>query len=399
MDALSFLFAIAMLVVGVGAGLAIGFGAGSRKAAAAAQQATLDADRAKEISQAALADALGRLAEINNQQQEQARKQANDDAARQEKTVLDLVNPIDQKLKQLTETLQLIEQSRVADSTELKQNLLGLGQLTDRLQIETHKLASAMTDNKARGSWGELQLKRVVELAGMMQHCDFVTQETITADGGRLRPDLIVKLPQSRAIVVDAKVPMSAYLNSVSSQTEEERRSYAKQHARDVLTHVNELAKRNYTDYVSDALDFVVMFVPGDPFLTAAFEAQPSLFEDAIEKGVFMASPGSLIALLRAISFGWRQEQLAEHAKDIAKVGEELHARVATFSGHFKKIGESLKRANERYNDAVGSLERSVMPSIRKLEEKGVKSSKAIDDPDQLDVTTRQLSLGTDDSL
>lgn len=375
-------------LVGLCIGLGVGISIRSRRAASD----PLDVDRTRDIANAALADTMQRLLEVNNRLQEEAIARAAADATRQERTVHDLVDPVDRQLKALNETLGRIEQHRTADSSALLTTLRQLGGVTTSLQRETQTLATAMKDNKARGTWGEMQLQRVVELAGMVEHCDFVTQQTVAGDDGRLRPDLVVKLPQAKAIVVDSKVPMSAYLDAVSSEDPVARQALLDQHTRDIISHVNELERRDYSAYVDGALDFVVMFVPGDTFLSAAFESKPSFFDDAISRGVFPASPGTLIALLRAISYGWRQERLAENAEEIARLGRELHNRVATFAENFAKVGSALTTATRTYNDAVGSLEQRVLVTTRRFEEQGVRSGKEIPDLSPVEGTTRTLS-------
>jgi DNA recombination protein RmuC len=309
-----------------------------------------------------------------------------------EKVVNDLVTPIDTRLGTLQDALVELDRSRTADSARLTELLGQLSVTTNSLQSETKILATAMKDTRARGSWGELQLQRVVELAGMVEHCDFITQTTFEGENGALRPDLVVRLPQSKAVVVDSKVPMQAYLEAVNCHDPAIERGLLEQHAKAVALHVDQLRRRDYSTYVDGALDFVVMFVPGDAFLTAAFEARPSLFDDAIGRGVFLATPGTLIALLRAIAYGWRQEQLTESSAEIARLGQELHQRVAKFAEHLAKVGKSLDGASKSYNDAIASLESRVLVTTRKLADHGVSSAREIPSPTALATVAQPLT-------
>lgn len=384
-------FAIALLI-GLVAGIALGFAVGAVLTRSRSGPDTVsDEERLRDLAARVLADSQQRLVEMNTAQQEAIASQAAQAAQRQEKSVHDLVDPIDRKLRELDESLKKIETSRAAQSGELRESLGNLTQLTTTLSRETQILATAMKDNKARGGWGEMQLQRVVELAGMIEHCDFVTQATVSGEDGRLRPDLVVQLPQSRAIVVDSKVPMSAYWDSINAEDPTTRKALLEQHTRDVMGHVNELQKRNYSGYVTGALDFVVMFVPGDAFLDAAFESKASWFEDSIAKGVFPASPGTLVALLRAIAYGWRQEQLADNAEEIAKLGRQVHERVAGLAANFTKVGKSLVSAADAYNETIGTLEGRLLPATRKMEERGIKSAKEIPDLVPIEVVPRPL--------
>ena len=380
---------LAGATLGLLAGLLLGAARAQRSLAA---RSATDAERFRELSAAILAESQQRLVDMNaTRMRELTEATARDDAQR-EKTVRSLVEPIDMNLRQLSEKLVEIERSRTNDSAELRTTIGGLDQITRSLQAETHTLASAMKDTRARGSWGEMQLQRVVELAGMIEHCDFVTQTTVEGDDGRLRPDLVVKLPQSRSIVIDAKVPMSAYLDAVGSDDPGQRAALLQQHTRDLLAHVTELQRRNYSTYVEGALDFVVMFVPGDTFLNAAFEAKPSWFDDAISRGVLPASPGALVALLRAISYGWQQDRLAQNAEEIAAIGAEMHQRLIVFAEKLVKVGTGLTSATRHYNEAVGSLESRVLVSARRLREKGVQAPSEIESIQPLDLTTRLFS-------
>lgn len=377
------------VLLGLLAGLLLGAARAERSRSASS---AAEAERFRELSAAILAESQQRLVDMNaTRMRELSESTAREDDQR-ERTVRSLVEPIDTNLRQLSEKLVEIEQSRTRDSAELRTTITGLDQITRSLQTETHTLATAMKDTRARGSWGEMQLQRVVELAGMIEHCDFITQTTVDGDDGRLRPDLVVKLPQARSIVIDAKVPMSAYLDAVGSDDPERRAALLQQHTRDLLAHVTELQRRNYSTYVDGALDFVVMFVPGDTFLNAAFEARPSWFDDAISRGVLPASPGALVALLRAISYGWQQDRLAQNAEEIAAIGAEMHQRLITFAEKLVKVGSGLTTATKHYNEAIGSLESRVLVSARRFREKGVQVPTEIEPMQPLELTTRLFS-------
>jgi len=405
---MNIVIAFLALLAGLSLGLLFGFQRGTSKgqadgralgaseaeavAAARIEAAQAEIERARTDTAASVKAGLQELIEANAKQQQELLARATDATNRQEKTVHDLVNPIDENLRRLNEKLIELEEKRTTDSASLSTTIIGLKELTSSLQRETQHLASAMKDNKARGNWGELQLKRVVELAGMTEHCDFDIQHHVSDSEGAGRPDLIVRLPQTKAIVVDSKVPMSAYMNAINTEDAEARTGFLKQHATDVMAHVDVLAKRDYTRLVDGSLDFVVMFVPGDTYLTAAFEARPTFFEDAISRNVFPASPGTLIALLRAIAFGWQQDRLTQNAEEIRALGAQMHDRLVTFSDNLSKVGNALTSATKNYNAAIGSLEGTVLVTARKLKEKGVPSNKEIETPTVVEEPTRLFS-------
>jgi DNA recombination protein RmuC len=290
------------------------------------------------------------------------------------------VRPIGEQLEKVDSKIQDLEKGRAA----LMQQLGGL-------LAQTGSLARALRAPQARGRWGELQLKRVVELAGMLEKCDFTQQETLQGDEGRLRPDLIVHLPGGKRLVVDAKVPLTAYLDSLEAQTEDERRALLRLHARHLRNHVGELARKAYWDQLEHSPEFVVLFVPNEAIFATAMEQDPQLMEGAFSEKVLLASPTTLIALLRAAAFGWRQERLAEDAQAIASLGRELHKRLGRMADHFARVGKGLASAVGAYNETVGSLERMVAPAARRLGEKAAPSEPVMDALPDVDVTPRAL--------
>jgi len=314
------------------------------------------------------------------------------EARARERAVEGLVRPIDERLGHLQDALVALDRQRAAEASQLREMVSQLRSTTETLHSETKVLATAMKDTRARGAWGELQLRRVIELAGLVEHCDFVTQATVAGDDGTLRPDVVVRLPGAKAVVIDAKVPMQAYLQAVESDDPERQRQLLEAHGRAVVTHVDALRGRDYARWVEGSIDFVVMFVPGDAFLTAAYEARPTLFDDAVGRGVFLATPGTLIALLRAVAFGWRQERLAESSAEVARLGRELHQRIGTFADHLARVGGALDRATRSYNEAVGSLESRVLVTTRKLAHHGVTAPTPLTPPGTVDTAVRPLT-------
>jgi DNA recombination protein RmuC len=239
----------------------------------------------------------------------------------------------------------------------------------ESLRTETGNLVTALRNPSTRGRWGEMQLRRAVEMAGMLRHCDFVEQATVAGDDGRIRPDVVVRLPGSKSAVIDAKVPLHAYLAAVEATDDGVQTARLRDHARQVRTHIDTLASKAYWSQFADAPDFVVMFLPGDQLLAAAFEHEPALMEHAVANRVLIATPVTLIALLRSIAYGWQQENLAENARQIADAGRVLHERLGTFGGHLRKVGANLDRAVGAFNEAVGSYDARVMPAARRLGE------------------------------
>ena len=269
----------------------------------------------------------------------------------------------------------------------------GLATSQLQLQAETGNLVKALRTPHIRGRWGEIQLRRVVELAGMVQYCDFNEQANVTTEDGRIRPDVIVRLPGNRCIVVDAKVPFEAFYESISATDDGIRVERLKEHARLVRTHIGHLSRKSYWESVQPTPEFVLLFLPGENFYSAALEQDPKLIEDGINQRVIIATPTTLIALLKAISYGWQQEQRAANADEVGKLGKELYDRLRTFVNYFADIGRNLDRALESYNKGVGSLEARVMVTARKFKERGAIAGEEVEIIESVDKSTRILTL------
>lgn len=292
---------------------------------------------------------------------------ANGDLDLKKQEVQSLVEPIRTSLAQVDEKLQALDKSRAESQGALEAMLKGMGEAQKALTSETQALVTALRNPTGRGQWGELQLERVVELAGMVEHCDFTTQHQVNGDNGTQRPDLVVHLPGDKVVIVDAKAPMSAYLEAIEAGDEPARDAALDRHARQVRTHVDQLAKREYSDQFSEAPDFVVLFLPGEAFFAAACQRDPSLLEDAVSRGVIPASPTTLITLLKAVSYGWQQERIARNAEAIRDAGIELYRRMSKLGDHMGRIRAGLGGAVAAYNNAIGSIETRVLPAARRF--------------------------------
>ena len=303
-----------------------------------------------------------------------------------------LVKPLGDSLAEMTKQIRSLEQARSTAYGTLTEQVRSLISTQDLLRTETGNLVKALRAPIVRGRWGEVQLKRVVELAGMIERCDFFQQESVDTESGRLRPDMRVQLPGGKNIVVDAKAPLQAYLDALEAPTDELRITKLKEHARQVRDHMVKLGAKNYWDHLQPTPEFVVMFLPGEAFFSAALEQDPSLIEQGVNQRVILATPTTLIAVLRAVAYGWRQEQLAENAQRIADLGKDLYERMGTMAGHIEDIGGDLNKAVGSYNKVVGSLERMVLPAARRFKELGVGGNKQIPELNPVDNAPRQLS-------
>lgn len=310
-----------------------------------------------------------------------------------EKT-LEKVRPLREALLRYEKQIDEMEKARQKDYGGVNQHLQALGSANQQLVHETAGLKNALRKPDVKGRWGELQLKRVVEAAGMSGQCDFVEQLSVETDEGRRRPDLVVKLPGERTIVVDSKVSTDAYLDAVAAEDEAQRKEHLERYARAIRTHVQQLSKKAYWDQFERSPDYVVMFVAGESFFSAALEQDRGLIEDAMRKKVILASPTTLIALLRTVAHCWQQQKQLDNAAEIAETAKDLFDRVCKFAEHLGRIGDNLRRATEAYNASVGSWERRVLPMSRRIAELGVFSKDGeINELTAIDVTPRSLPL------
>ena len=304
----------------------------------------------------------------------------------------DLINPVSVALKTVETHIRELESKRESAYGEVRHYLDTMKTSQQELRQETAGLVRALRSPGARGRWGEVQLKRVIELAGMINHCDFFEQKTLTTESATMRPDVIVRLPSGRSVVVDAKVPLEAYLDACEATDESERTNKLKLHARQVRTHIGNLKNKSYYQAIQPAPEFVVLFLPSEVFYSAALEQDPSLIEHGADEGVIIATPTTLIALLKAVAYGWNQEKLTQNAQTVSDLGRDLHERLVVVCEHIERLGKSIGQTVEAYNKTVGSMESRVLVSARKFKELGAaRENEVIPDLTEVDREPRPL--------
>ena len=320
------------------------------------------------------------------------------------KAIADLVQPLKDSLARVDGTLQEVEKDRAGSSAKLDEQLRALAHTHQSLQLETNKLVRALRSPNQRGRWGEVQLRNVVERSGMVAYCDYAEKESVTTDGRRLTPDMIVRLPNGACIVIDSKVPIDAYLNAADLTDDHLREALMKEHARQVRDHIKSLGAKSYWARFSPAPELVVMFLPGDPLLSTALQVDPSLFEFAVDQRVIPASPLTLVALLRTVATAWQQQRLAENAEEIQAMGKELYERLTTMAEYVAQVGTALRKAGAAYDDFVGSLDARVLVSARRFRDLGVSAPKDLPDIPPVHIEMREpraaeLRVPTQESL
>lgn len=316
-----------------------------------------------------------------------------------EKAIETMLTPIREALAKTEQQMARIEKERAETFGSLKSSLESVALGQQALQRETRTLVNALRRPEVRGQWGELTLRRLAELAGMVEHCDFKEQVHVRTEDGSLRPDMIVHMPDGRDLVVDVKTPLDAYLEAVDAPTDELRAAALRRHAQQIGERVRQLGAKSYWSQFENSPDFVILFIPGDQFLSAALAESPNLLEDAIRQDVIIATPSSFVALLKAVAYGWRQMALAQNAETIRTLAEDLYKRLAVFASHLTKMGRNLGTTVDAFNSAVGSLERQVLPGARKFTELGVRPDREIEQVEPIDRLTREPQIKEADDL
>lgn len=323
--------------------------------------------------------------------------EAKADLQSREHAIEQLVKPINDALLKTTKQIYDIEKERKESYGSLRSTLTQMAQGQQSLQQETQNLVQALRRPEVRGQWGEMTLRRLAELSGMVAHCDFYEQTNTNTESGRIRPDMIVRLPEKREIIVDAKTPLDAYLSAIQAQDDTTRKIELKRHAQIIRQRAKELAAKNYWAEYTQSPEFVVLFIPGEHFLSAALEIDPALLEDTIRSNVILATPTNFIALLRAVSYGWKQQALTENAQAIRELGETLYKRLSVFNRHLSKLGASLNSSVEHFNKTVGSMEKQVVPSGKRFLDMGISTKEEINSIAPIETQVRRVKEADDD--
>ncbi|MEI6562034.1 MAG: DNA recombination protein RmuC [Verrucomicrobiota bacterium] len=352
--------------------------------------------RLSETFQALSAEALRRnntsFLELANVSLERFQESAKGDLEKRQTAITELVKPVRESLDKVDAKIQEIEKSRAGAYEALTAQVKNMMEAQGRLRTETTHLAQALRSPVVRGRWGEVQLRRVVEMAGMLAHCDFVEQTSVATETGRQRPDLVVRLPGGRQIVVDAKAPLAAYLEAFDMRDETTRTLKLAAHAAHIRSHIDALSKKAYWEQFAQAPEFVILFLPGESFFSAALEHDPALIEYGTERRVILATPTTLISLLKAVFYGWRQENLAKNAEEISRLGRELYKRLSDMGGHMEKMGRSLNSAVEHFNKLAATTESRVLVTARKFRDlEPAQPGDELEPPAQVETAARQL--------
>lgn len=318
--------------------------------------------------------------------------QASNLFTQKEAAINQTITPIIEKLQQTNQQVKELENIRKSDYGSIKQQLENVTKAQYGVESETRKLVTALRRPEVRGAWGELTLKRLLELSGLSKYADFVEQPSFSDNGQTLRPDLIINLPENRCLVIDAKTPMDAYLDALSAENLEQKDQHLARHLKNIKLQIKSLSSKKYWNLLENSPDFVILFIPNDSFLSAALEQDHDLLETAIKQKILLATPTSLVALLQTISYGWQQFTLSENTQEIQKLGQELNNRITTFLQHFVKIGDNLEKACDSYNKSVGSVEKNIRPTLNKFNKLGVPANKAAVTSNEIDINLKSLS-------
>lgn len=320
--------------------------------------------------------------------------QAQANLTAKEKSIENLLKPVNAALEKTEKQLSEMEKERKQAYGSITHQLKMVNEAQQGLQSETEQLVRALRRPEVRGQWGELTLKRLAELAGMVNHCDFEEQVSAdVSDGKNIRPDMVVRMPEQRELIVDAKTPLDAYLTAIETDDHQQRENHMRHHARKVRERMKELASKSYWEQFKQSPDFVILFIPGEQFLTAALDYDKQLLEDAFANRVILATPTTLVALLRSVAYGWQQARISQNAEQVRDLAQELYKRLSTFSGHLQKVGKNLDDSVSNYNKAIGSLERQVLPNARKFPELGVQTKEPLPHLDEIEQKSRTVPI------
>jgi DNA recombination protein RmuC len=388
---------VLILIVGVALGVAAA--AALQRRGGREQEDERMREELKAISLDVLRQTGDSLAERLEQTRRTEQERTSGEMAARAEEIKGIVRPVQEKLGRMESEIGRLERERRQAQGELAQMVRQLSDGVGNLRQEAGNLVTALKRPATRGSWGEIQLRNVVEMAGMVSHCDFVEQSTIQTDDGPLRPDMLVRLPGGKLVVVDSKVPLDAYLSALEATSDDERQVHTTRHARQTREHITKLASKGYHRQFDSTPEFVVMFVPSDGIYQAALAEDPALIEYGVQQQVLMATPTTLIGLLWAVHYGWRQELIAESAREIAESARELHGRLGRFVEPFAKVGRQLDSAMSAYNEAVGSFDRRVMPQVRKIEQAGAASEREVSAPEAIEISARAITARPEPGL